>query len=57
MWREIKADKEYEKVVVRDDSINEISTIERQDGQQIIDWGYTHYLTSDDLLKLPTEKK
>lgn len=54
MWREIEGGGVYFNAIVRnDDYVTTYST----SGRTLLSLGYTHYLSSDDLLKLPTEKK
>lgn len=54
MWREIEGDKSYEIVIVRCNSYCEVFQ-EEVSGRYLLDYGFTHYLSSEDLLKLPTE--
>lgn len=54
MWREIEPHKEYSKVIVRNASEKAAGS---GYGRSFIRRGYTHYLSSEDLLKLPIEKK
>lgn len=56
MWREIEADKLYRRVLVRNPD-NGYEYIESDMGYDITDRYYTHYLASEDLLKLPVESK
>lgn len=54
MWREIEGGGVYFNAIVRnDDYVTTYST----SGRTLLSLGYTHYLSSEDLLKLPTEKK
>ena len=55
MWREIEGGKEYRDVLVKSDDYNDYYY--NTDGERLILDGYTHYLASEDLLKLPVEKK
>ena len=54
MWREIEASKEYMGTMVKG---KRGCTFVHAWGDWLISQGYTHYLSSEDLLKLPTEKK
>jgi len=56
MWREIEMDREYEYVVVRTE-MGSISQFDYAGGAFLAELGYTHYLSLDDLLKLPTLTK
>lgn len=56
MWREIEADKRYEDVFVMLDEDWEYFHAKIY-GWDLLSDGYTHYLSSEELLKLPTEKK
>jgi len=57
MWREIEDGEDYEQCLVKSDE-KRIRFIDWCDGGNYLLYiGYTHYLSSDDLLKLPTEKK
>lgn len=54
MWREIEPTLYYDTRYMR----NKDSAVLRSgSGWELLRDGYTHYLSSDDLLKLPTEKK
>lgn len=55
MWREIEDYKDYKNVLVRKGK--DILEIVEWTGMDLINLGYTHYLSSEDLLKLPVEKK
>lgn len=55
MWREIEGDKEYEDVMVRVGDV--AATCYGISGKSLLTLGYTHYISSEDLLRLPTEKK
>lgn len=55
MWREIEYGVKYHNVILKKD--NETQVVLACYGQDVQVMGYTHYLTSEDLLKLPTEKK
>ena len=52
MWREIEMDREYEYVVVRTE-MGSISQFDYAGGAFLAELGYTHYLSSEDLLRLP----
>jgi len=55
MWRRINpSDNYYDKIVT--DFVRTLSH-PPMSGQALLSVGYTHYLSSEDLLKLPTEKK
>jgi hypothetical protein len=57
MWREIEADGEYDCVIAKSDE-NRIKLFDYYaDGEYLLRLRYTHYLSSEDLLKLPVEKK
>jgi len=56
MWREIEGDKDYENVIVKTEE-GRVEQYQDLHGQVLRAHGYTHYLSSEDLLKLPTEKK
>ena len=53
MWREIEGDKAYKAMVKKRDEVS----YKEASGRTLLNLGYTHYLSSDDLLRLPTEKK
>lgn len=53
MWREIEGDKTYKAMVKKGDEVS----YKEASGRMLRQLGYTHYLSSDDLFKLPTEKK
>lgn len=54
MWREIEPTLYYDTRYMR----NKDSAVLRSgSGWELLRDGYTHYLSSEDLLKLPTEKK
>lgn len=55
MWREIEYGVKYHNVILKKG--NETQVVLSCYGQDVQVMGYTHYLSSDDLLKLPTEKK
>lgn len=52
MWREIEGNREYEYVVVRTE-MGSISQFDYATGAFLAELGYTHYLSSEDLLSLP----
>ena len=56
MWREIEGTERYYRVIVSADLSTPVFFREIG-GRYLLDDGYTHYLSSDDLLKLPVEKK
>lgn len=57
MWREIEAFGEYDCCIVTSEE-KRIKMVDWcAEGSYLLSQGYTHYLSSDDLLKLPTEKK
>lgn len=51
MWREIEGDEIYEETIFKNADGN--ITYYSARGRNIIELGYTHYLSSDDLLRLP----
>ena len=53
MWLEIEGDKAYKAMVKKRDEVS----YKEASGRTLLNLGYTHYLSSDDLLRLPTEKK
>ena len=55
MWREIEYGVKYQNVILKKG--NETQVVLACYGQDVQVMGYTHYLSSDDLLRLPTEKK
>lgn len=55
MWREIEYGVKYQNVILKKG--NETQVVLACYGQDVQVMGYTHYLSSDDLLKLPVEKK
>ena len=57
MWREIDRNEEYDYIFAKwkETDVHNIDWC--VDGPWLINNGYTHYLSSDDLLRLPTEKK
>lgn len=56
MWREIEGTERYYKVIATADLSTPVFFHEIG-GRYLLDDGYTHYLSSDDLLKLPTLTK
>lgn len=52
MWREIEEDRVYEYLVVRPE-MGSISQFDYVTGAFLIGLGYTHYLSSEELLRLP----
>ena len=56
MWREIEGDKRYNDVIVKTEE-GRVEQYQDLHGQVLRAHGYTHYLSSDDLLKLPVKKK
>ena len=57
MWRQIEGDKEYDYVFVKSTQDSWWYFFGTKKGHEILSQGYTRYLSSEDLLKLPTEKK
>lgn len=57
MWREIEPNEEYDCVIAKwkETGVHRIDWC--VDGAWLISRGYTHYLASEELLKLPVEKK
>lgn len=55
MWREIEYGVKYQNVILKKG--NETQVVLSCYGQDVQVMGYTHYLSSEDLLRLPTEKK
>lgn len=56
MWREIESDEIYDGTIFRNAEGNQ-TYYSAARGLIIMTLGYTHYLSSEDLLRLPTEKK
>lgn len=57
MWREIEVDREYYGCAVKK-GVEQVKIFMWDiSGDYLLNLGYTHYLSSEDLLKLPTEKK
>lgn len=55
MWREIECGVKYYNVILKKGK--ETQVVLACYGQDVQVMGYTHYLSSEDLLRLPTEKK
>ena len=56
MWREIEDGKVYTNEIVKD-NLGFLKSVWNVWGSELKLTGYTHYLSSEDLLKLPVEKK
>lgn len=58
MWREIEPNERYCNIFATKLDCGAYSSITvRIKGSALLNTGYTHYLSSEDLLKLPIEKK
>lgn len=56
MWREIEPDKEYRRILAKGEE-KMPESIMICDGKYLIECGHTHYVTTEDLLRLSVEKK
>lgn len=57
MWREIEGDGEYYGCAVKK-GVEQVKIFMWDiSGDYLLNLGYTHYLSSEDLLRLPVEKK